>query len=184
VSIGRYAERSEAGSSLLEVVVGLCVSTLVMVYGLVVFRELAQVVERLSDLIGVREQVSLAPALLSSWTLGCGSGLPTGDGLSVEDDRVSLRGDIDGSGGFPDTVLDDPFEAVEIMAGGDSLRIRSGQGSWQPMLDGVAAVTFSRPSAGLLEVGLEVVGRRAPGLSRRHTVMYFHLPNLMEAEGP
>ncbi len=102
-------------------------------------------------LVESEENAALVPLVLSSFVTSAGNNRFAGswEGFSITGDEVSLLSDISGPDGRPDESLTDPFERVHLRAKEGNLQLRSGDGSFQPILVGVSAFSADRPSQSL-----------------------------------
>lgn len=104
----------------------------------------------------------LTPLLLGRWILPAGNNRWGQEwaGFSVDPDRLTIRSDIDGSGGFPDNELSSSFEELALRCSGTNLQIRSGDGSFQPFLKNVREFQPDPADAPLISIRLEAVADR------------------------
>jgi hypothetical protein len=109
----------------------------------------------------------LTPLLLSRWIA------PTGNnrwdqpwpGVVVQPGLLELNSDIHGKGGFPDSELSSSFEAVQLRASRTSLQVKSGKGSFQPVLKNITKMTFDSEQMPMITIGLEAETDRPPSFS-------------------
>ncbi|MEE8348449.1 MAG: hypothetical protein V3R94_02690 [Acidobacteriota bacterium] len=182
--------RKNRGFSSLEMMVALMLSTLVFA-GFFLF--LGQFQKGSSDLGLLLERDSnlwLAPLLLSRWIA------PTGNnrwdqpwpGVTVQPDLLELNSDSHGRDGFPDSQLDSSFEALQLRDSKSNLQIKSGHGSFQPVIKNVADLRFDSKRMPVITIRLEAATDRPPASfegNLSHPVEFLVLlrnyrPNLFE----
>lgn len=152
--------RANNGYSLIELMVALLIST---VLAGALFSLLNQVQIFSTCLASMEEQLlnlHLTPVLLVQWLAPAGCNLETDAGLSppgirILEEGVSVRSDNDGRDGFPDGALDSSFEDIQIRQGEDGLVLKSGRGSFQPVLRVVEGFSAAAQSERLLELDFE-----------------------------
>jgi len=106
----------------------------------------------------------LAPLLLSRWIA------PTGNnrwdqpwpGVAVQPGLLELNSDIHGKGGFPDSELSSSFEALRLRTSKANLQVKSGRGSFQPVIKNITGLIFDSEQMPLIAIRLEAVTDRPP----------------------
>ena len=58
--------------------------------------------------------------------------------MTIQADRIELNSDIHGPGGFPDSQLSSSFEALVLRSSSFNLQVKSGSGSFQPVMKNIA----------------------------------------------
>ena len=113
----------------------------------------------------------LAPLLLSRWIIPAGNNRwnQSWSGVTIDTDRLELKSDIDGPGGFPDSKLSSSFEALALRSSNSNLRVQSNRGSFQPVIKNIVefkCVTWpgsrgeNSKESGLLSIRLKTVTDR------------------------
>lgn len=177
----------QRGSSLLEVLIALFVGTLVAGGAFLCVHEFQRTADLLTSLLDRDRSLVVAPLLLERWVAAAGCHLgETEQGIDIFDSFLRVRADFDGPDGLPDGLLASPFESVAIRSSGNSLRLRSGAGSFQPVLDCVAAARFSFEEEALVRVDLTLassarLGHNPPTLDRPFLIhLWNRRPQLFE----
>lgn len=124
---------------------------------------------RLNRALERDENLHLAPLLLTRLVSSAGNQQwkHGWTGLSLDDSLVEVRADLEGEDGFPDGTLAGRFEDLRLDRRDSQLSLRSGGGSFQPILTKITGWTATRPADTVLR--LTVQGRAAPtpGSSRQ-----------------
>ena len=94
----------------------------------------------------------IAPLLLTEWAAAAGNNRWSHPwvGIEVDGGSVCLRSDIDGHGGFPDNDLSESYEDIALEQRNESLAIRSGAGSFQPVIRNIISFESERHKDDLL----------------------------------
>ena len=125
----------------------------------------------------------LAPLLLSRWIIPAGNNRwdQTWSGVTIDTDRLELKSDIDGPGGFPDSDLSSNFEALALRSSNFDLRVRSNRGSFQPLIQNIVEFKVDSKENGLLSIRLKTVTDRPLSMSQEglpeSTELLFFLRN-------
>lgn len=181
------------GFTLLELMVALLVSVILFVACFSVFGRFQILASNLNLILERDENLWLAPLLFSRWisTAGNNRWTQSWEGLSIGDEEMAVNSDLDGPDGFPDSQLDSRFEAVVLRRNGSTLQLKSGPGSFQPVLKNISQFQVHDQNLPLLTVQISAVTERPLWFFRRHlsesTILKFYLwnyrPNLF-AEVP
>ncbi len=174
--------RAEKGFTLIEVVVAITCSTLLFLALFSTCESLLSWMGRFNSALERDENLDLAPLILAPLLTQAGNNYGAFPQAPIElrEGELVVRSDISGTQGFPDGDLDDPFELCSIRQSTKQLQIKSGRGSYQPLLNHVAGVSWFLEGEGLLNVNLEALSS-GPGsgpLSRRRLELTLFLPNL------
>ena len=104
----------------------------------------------------------LAPLLLSRWIIPAGNNRwdQAWSGVTIDTDRLELKSDIDGPGGFPDSKLSSSFEALVLRSSNSNLRVQSNRGSFQPLIKNIVDFKVDSKESGLLSIRLSAVTDR------------------------
>jgi len=104
----------------------------------------------------------LAPLLLSRWIIPAGNNRwdQAWSGVTMDTDRIELKSDIDGSGGFPDSKLSSSFEALALRSSNSNLRVQSNRGSFQPLIKNIVDFKVASKESGLLSIRLKAITDR------------------------
>ena len=147
-----------SGFSVIELIMALSLSAL-LVTGFLSFTDrLQKLSSDLHQLLQRDENLLQAPLLLSRFLSAAGNGaLQQGfAGVELTGDVLSVRSDFTGPDlGFPDGRLESPFERVAFRQHRDHLQIRSGNGSFQPLLSGIGTLETELYGSNLLKVRLQ-----------------------------
>jgi len=125
----------------------------------------------------------LAPLLLSRWIIPAGNNRwdQTWTGVTIDTDRLELKSDIDGPGGFPDSDLSSSFEALALRSSNFNLRVRSNRGSFQPLIQNIVEFKVDSKENGLLSIRLKTVTDRPLSMTQEDlpesTELLFFLRN-------
>ncbi len=177
--------RAEKGFTLIEVLVATTCSTILFLALFSTCASMLSWMERLNSALERDENLDLVPLILALLLTHAGNNHEAFPQPPVElrDSELVVRSDISGADHFPDGGLDDPFELLFIRQGTDQLRMKSGQGSYQPLLNHLAEVSWALEGEELLHLDLEALSS-GPGsgpLSRRRLQFALFLPNLQPA---
>lgn len=173
---------AEKGFTLIEVLVAISCSTILF---LALFSTCASVLAwmgRLNSALERDENLDLVPLILAPLLTHAGNNnraFPQPP-VQLRDSELVVRSDTSGADRFPNGSLDDPFELLSIRPGADQLQMKSGQGSYQPLLNHIAQVSWLLEGDELLRLDLEALSS-GPGsgpLSRRRLQLALFLPNL------
>lgn len=147
------------GFSLIELMIGLLLSAILLGALFTVLIRVQEMTAALSDSVENRSNLHLAPLLLSQWIKGAGMNLQGSpeEFLKMGVDELGVKADIKGDHGMPDGDTDDSFEEISFLARKEELRIKSGNGSYQPFLKGITGFRGSREGESLLKV--ELIGK-------------------------
>ena len=173
---------AEKGFTLIEILVAITCSTILF---LALFSSVTSMLTwmgRLNNALERDENVDLVPLILAPLLTHAGSNRQAfpQPPVEVQDSELIVRSDTSGTDFFPDGSLDDPFELLAFRQGADQLQMKSGQGSYQPLVNDVAAVIWLLEGEDILHLDLEArsSGPGSGPLSRRHLQFAFFLPNL------
>lgn len=133
---------NERGYSLMEMTMALAISATLM-SSLMFSLNYVQILSHDFSLRSDRDgNLWIAPLLLIEWVAAAGNnrwGHPW-VGVKVDGGSACFKSDIDGQGGFPDNDLSESYEDIALEQRSESLAIRSGAGSFQPVIRNI--VTF------------------------------------------
>ncbi len=144
------------GYSLIELLISLAVSTVVMGVLFTVCIKVQEMSTGISSCVEKRSNLHLAPILLSQWIKGAGMnmfGSPESY-LTIKKGELGIKADNKGDDGFPDGDTDDSFENISFRADREELRIKSGNGGYQPFLKGITGLEGNRDERSLITVKL------------------------------
>ena len=129
-----------AGYSLLETMVTSAISIIVFAGFFSIFGQFQTWSSNLNLLLERDANLWLAPLLFSRWITPTGNNRwnSAWSGVTVQADRIELNSDIHGPGGFPDSQLSSSFEALVLRSSRFNLQVKSGNGSFQPVIKNVA----------------------------------------------
>lgn len=149
-------DRLQRGGSLLELLVALLVGTIVTGGAFLCVNQFQRTADHLTALLDRDQSLVIAPLLLERWVAVAGCALQDSDrGLTISGTVLQVGADIDGPDGFPDGLLESPFESIEIRSSRDALQLRSGDGSFQPVLNFVRSLDFAHETETLLRIRLK-----------------------------
>jgi hypothetical protein len=96
----------------------------------------------------------ITPLLLLQWTTGAGHHRWKQDwkGVVLVDDLYFFKSDMDGEDGFPDRQLTSSFEDIALRHREKTLSLRSGSGSFQPVLRSISSFDIENVSDDLLVI--------------------------------
>ncbi len=155
-----------SGFSVLELLLALSISVLLVTAFFSLTDRLQRLSSDLHQLLQRDENLLQAPLLLSRLLSAAGNGaLQQGfAGIELTENVLSVRSDFTGPElGFPDGALESSFERVAFRQHLNHLQIRSGNGSFQPLLSGITALETELHGPNLLKVRLQA--RTSPLLS-------------------
>ena len=129
-----------AGHSLLETMVASAISIIVFAGFFAIFGQFQTWSSDLSLLLERDANLWLAPLLFSRWIPPTGNNRwdSAWSGVTVQADRLELNSDIHGPGGFPDSQLSSSFEALVLRSSNFNFQVKSGTGSFQPVMKNIA----------------------------------------------
>jgi hypothetical protein len=115
----------------------------------------------------------LTPLLLSRWIAPAGNNRwdRPWPGVAVQPELLELNSDIHGKGGFPDSELSSSFEALQLRASKTNLQVKSGKGSFQPVIKNIANLRFDSEQMPMITIWLESVTDRPPSFSEDKLVV-------------
>lgn len=148
--------RQDRGFTLLELMVALLISSVLTSACFMVFNRFQLGIGDIRLLAERDQNLWIAPVLLVQWLAGAGNNRHGGDweGVYLNFEGITIRGDIDGDQGFPDGLLDHSFEDISLRQSGESLVMRSGSGFYQPVLKNIDSLRGERVGPDLLAVHL------------------------------
>ena len=173
---------AEKGFTLIEVLVAITCSTILFLALFSTCGSMLSWMGRLNSALERDENLDLAPLILAPLLTHGGNNLRAFPQPPVElrESELVVRSDTSGTDGFPDGGLDHPFELLSIRQGANQLQMKSGGGSYQPLLNHVAQVSWFMEGEELLHLDLDALSS-GPGsgpLSRRRLQLLLFLPNL------
>ncbi len=185
--------RSERGSTLLEMMISVLIGVTFMLAFLSVSRQFQVWASNLNLLLEREDNFWLTPLLLSRWIPPAGNQRwnQEWNGIEAGAGELEINADIDGSEGFPDSELNSSFEAIRLRHSNGNLQLKSGAGSFQPVIKNISGFEPLQAGPSLLQLTVSAVTDRA-FLASDHVpleqeVLIFHLrnyrPNLF-AEAP
>lgn len=144
------------GFSLIELMIGLLLSAILLGALFTVLVRVQEMTAALSDSVENRTNRNMAPLLFSQWIKCAGMNLPGSpeEFLTAGVDELGVKADIKGDHGMSDGDTDDSFEEISLRSRNDELRIKSGNGNYQPFLKGITGFRGSREGESLLKVEL------------------------------
>lgn len=148
---------NERGFSLIELMLALALGSIVLGALLTGLHQTQIWAGNLSRLAARDSNLQLAQLLLSRLISSAGSNLrPSGhQSVEVRADQLILRADLSGAAeGFPDGSLDDPFESIALRQRDGRLQLRSGNGSFQSLLEPVDSFEVQLQTSRLLRLRL------------------------------
>ena len=173
---------AEKGFTLIEILVTITCSTILFLALFSSFTSMLSWMGRMNSALERDENVDLVPLILAPLLTHAGNNRQAFPQPPVElqGNELIVRSDTSGTDLFPDGGLDDPFELLSFRQGTDQLQMKSGQGSYQPLLNHVAEVTWLLEREELLHLNLEArsSGPGSGPLSRRRLQLVLFLPNL------
>ena len=150
------------GFSLLEILISLLISSIVFLTLFSILDQFRNLSAHLSSLLERDANAWLAPLLLSRWLPAAGNNRWKGtwEGVSFEPNLIQLNSDIQGPEGFPDSQLNNSFERLSIRCAGANLQVKSGKGSFQPILKNILSLKADSTAMPLVCLYLEAVTDR------------------------
>ena len=130
------------GFSLLEMLVALAISAVLTLSFFALILQFQKWGSNLDLLLDRDQNLRLAPLLLCRYLQEAGNNRwrQNWSGVKFDGDRLEIRSDSDGAGGFPDFRLEAPFESIALRHQANELKLKSGPGSFQPLLRNIAAL--------------------------------------------
>ena len=181
------------GFTLLELMIALLLSIILFLACFSMFNRLEIWAFNLNLFLERDENLWLAPLLFSRWVSSAGNNRWTEswDGLWIQAGQMAVNSDFDGPDGFPDTHLDSRFEAIVLRRKGTNLQLKSGSGSFQPLLRNISQFQADDRNLPLVRVQISAVTQRPLRDLQQHlsesTTLIFYLwnyrPNLF-SEAP
>ena len=173
---------AEKGFTLIEILVAITCSTILFLALFSSFTSVLSWMGRLNNALERDENVDMVPLILAPLLPHAGNNRQAFPRPPVErhDGELIVRSDTSGAGAFPDGRLDGPFELLSFRQGTDQLQMKSGQGSYQPLVNHVAGVIWLLEGEEILHLDLEArsSGPGSGPLSRRRLQFSLFLPNL------
>jgi len=159
--------RNNVGYTLLEILVVLALSTVLSLAFFSVIGRFQRWEQEMHQILQRDENLRLAPLLLSRYLNSAGNNQweRNWDGVELGLTGFKVQSDIDGRDGFPDLLLESPFENMAIRHRGQEIQLRSGGGSFQPLLRNIRSLDDVTLTDSLLtltitgEAGSETAGR-------------------------
>ena len=148
-------QKSE-GFSLLEATITLLISSLFLLSFFSLVDQLNTWTLNLGLLLERDSNLWLSPLLLSRWILGTGNNhwQQAWKGVNLRNRVLELKSDIDGPRGFPDLELASSFEKLVLRCSPPGLQVKSGEGSFQPLLGSISSFQVEDSRMPLLRVRL------------------------------
>lgn len=150
------------GFSLIELMIALLVSSFLFVG----FLSVAGAGQRWSShLVLLLERDAnfwLSPLLLARWIMPAGNNREgqTWEGLSLQPEQIAINSDIDGPDGFPDDELSSSFEELVLRSANSNLQVKSGKGSFQPLIKNIADLRAAQPAVAFVSIRLQAAADR------------------------
>ncbi len=132
--------RRSDGFSLLEALIALLISLTLLLSFLSLLDHMQTCMFNLDQFMARDRRLFFSPILLENWIAAAGNHRRTqDDGLLATPGCLIIKSDVDGSAGMPDGALTASFESIAIRSNGRDLQVRSGHGSFQPVLKGISS---------------------------------------------
>lgn len=132
------------GFTLIELLVGLLLSLLLLSMLFSLFNSMQRHILLLEGVFERDQNLMLAPLLLTRLIKPAGCHRSTGSSVELNGRELTAQSDIDGNEGFPDGRLESSFEEIGLSAREGALRLRSGSGRRQPLVQHIERVRFER----------------------------------------
>ena len=158
------------GFSSLEMMMATLLSTLLFVGLFLIVGQFQMWCSSLNLLLERDLNLWLAPLVLSRWVTTAGNNRwnQAWSGVAAQTGLLELNSDVDGKSGFPDLELSSSFEALVLRSSNFNLQVKSGKGSFQPLLKNIAGFSVDTERMPLLSIGLKAVtDRPLPFLKER-----------------
>ena len=154
--------RKNKGFSLVEMMIALLISTILFLAFFSIVSQFQIWSSNLNLLMERDANVWLAPLLLSRWITPAGNNRwnQNWSGVAVQTGRIEINSDIHGPQGFPDSELSASFEALVLQCSKSNLRVKSGSGSFQPLIKNIADFEVDSDNMPLISVRLKAVTDR------------------------
>jgi len=172
-----------AGHTLVESMIASSISIIVLAGFLSTIGVFQTGSSNLSLLLERDANLWLAPLLLSRWIIPVGNNHwdQAWSGITMNTDRLELKSDIDGPGGFPDSKLSSSFEALALRSSNSNLRVQSNRGTFQPLLKNIVDFRVDSKENGLLSIRLSAITDRPLSMTQEDfsesTELLFFLRN-------
>ena len=149
---GGFCVQRSNGYSLLELLVVLTISTILISALILSFNYVQILAHDISLLTDRNGNLWIAPLLLVQWIAGVGNNRWNleWDGMIVIEGMSLFKSDTDGKGGFPDQELSSSYEDIALRHREEVLSMRSGEGSFQPVLRSISSFETERLAGDLL----------------------------------
>ena len=174
---------NESGFSLLELMVSAALTVIVSLAFLTTCTQFQDWASNLTQILERDDNLRMAPLLLSRFLLPSGNQKWTNDltYFVAGTSQIELRSDIDGSDGFPDLQLASPFEDIALRVNAETMQLRSGKGSFQPLLKNIHSLESLYRRGDLLDLELVASTERplkqAQKTDSETIQLSFYLPN-------
>lgn len=174
-------ENNESGASLVEALLSMVIFLVVILGALGLVDRFQSLAWNLNLLQEKEANLSAAPLLLARWILPAGNNRFGANyiGISGDRDTLQVRSDFDGPLGFPDNSLSQSYESISLRRNGSDMQLKSGQGTYQPVLKNVSQLQFRTVDLPVLEVTLSgqvdrpTLGMAAPPIVDRTTARFY-----------
>lgn len=153
-SVLSHKDVGSCGYSLLELLLVISIST-ILISALMLSSNYIQVIAYDLNLLADRNaNFWITPLLLLQWTTGAGNNRWKQDwkGVALADELYFFKSDIDGESGFPDQQLTGSFENIALRHQEKVLSMRSGLGSFQPVIRSVFSFEIEKVREDLLVI--------------------------------
>jgi hypothetical protein len=133
---------NETGFSLLELLVAMLITVVITVAFLSTCTQFQDWTHNFTLILARDDNLRMVPLLLSRYLLpaanqGWQSPLSP---IVIGSEVLEVRSDVDGPHGFPDHEFISPFEEIALRVQTETLQLRSGKGSFQPLLKNIQAL--------------------------------------------
>ncbi len=128
------------GFTLIELIISMLLSITLFLAFFSLFERFEIWTLNLNLMLERDENLWLSPLLLSRWITPAGNNWWTDSwtGLTIEPEEIGVSSDMEGPDGFPDSQLSSPFERITLRQRNSELQLKSGNGSFQPVLENIS----------------------------------------------
>ena len=152
------------GFTLMELLISLFLSVILFLAFFSLFERFEIWSSNLNLMLERDENLWLSPLLLWRWIAPAGNNRWTNSwiGVAIESDEIRVKSDMEGPGGFPDSQLAHRFETIALRWKNSHLQLKSGNGSFQPVLKNISGLQAQNQNLPLISLRISAATERPP----------------------
>ena len=150
------------GFTLVELIISMLLSVTLFLAFFSLFDRFQIWASNLNLMLERDENLWLSPLLLSRWIAPAGNNRWTDSwtGLTIEPEEIGANSDMEGPDGFPDSQLSSRFEKITLRQKDSGLQLKSGNGSFQPVLKNISSLRVDSQNLPLINLQISAATER------------------------